>query len=252
MEIIKTKSFELAVITRGDKKSDKLIVALPGRLDTKDYVCFPNHLEYFAGKGFYGVSFDPPGTWESPGGIELFTTTNYIKAVNEVIEYYGGKQTILLGHSRGGATAVFAGCANPAVVGIITINESLGTPSPPDPKRIRGDKYLDLRDFPPGTTKTSERKEFLMPLTYFEDGAKYNDAEVLKTCVKPKLIISSKRDEFNSPAEVKAAYEQASEPKMFHELDCSHDYRYYPEVVDEVNGVMGEFLEKVLKLFCTS
>ena len=248
MEIIQTTNFKLAVITRGNNKANRLVIALPGRLDTKDYACFASHLEFLAEKGFFGISFDPPGTWESPGGIELFTTSNYIKAVNEVIEYYGYKPTLLLGHSRGGATAVLEGCGNPDVFGILTINESLGSPSPPNPKRIRGDKYLDLRDLPPGTEKTSEQKEFLVPLTYFEDGAKYNDAEVLKTCTKPKLIISSKTDEFNSPEEVRQVYEQIPEPKMFHELDCNHDYRYYPEMVDEVNKVVGEFLEKVLNL----
>jgi len=245
VELIKTKSFELAVITRGEEDSDKLAIVLPGRLDTKDYACFASHLEFMANKGFYGISFDPPGTWESPGGLELFTTTNYTKAVNEVIEYFGSKPTLLLGHSRGGATAVLAGCGNPAVVGIVTINESLGTSSPPDPETIRGDKYLDHRDLPPGTKKTSEQIEFLVPLTYFDDGARYDDAEVLKTCTKPKLIISSKYDEFNSQAEVKAVYEQIPEPKMFHELNCNHDYRYHPEMVEEVNRVMLEFLEKV-------
>lgn len=172
MEIIKTKSFELAVITRGTKDAEKLAIALPGRLDTKDYACFSNHLEYLVNKGFFGISFDPPGTWESPVGIELFTTSNYIKAVNEVIDYYGNKPTLLLGHSRGGATAVLAGCGNPNVFGIVTINESLGAPSPPNPKSIRGDKYLDLRDLPPGTKKTSQQKEFLVPLSFFEDAAK--------------------------------------------------------------------------------
>ena len=61
MELIKTKSFELASISQGDKNSGKLALLLPGRLDTKDYVSFVSHLKYFADRGFYAVAFDPPG-----------------------------------------------------------------------------------------------------------------------------------------------------------------------------------------------
>lgn len=246
MEIIKTKSYELAIISRGNKDSEKIAIALPGRLDTKDYANFSSHLDFLSSKGFYGICFDPPGTWESPGGIELFTTTNYIKAVAEVTKYFGDKPTLLLGHSRGGATATLAGCVNPNVIAIVTINESLGTPSPPNPKDIQGNKYIDFRDLPPGTEKTKEQKRFDVPLYYFEDAAKYSDAEVLKTCQKPKLIFCSTKDEFNSPQEVKEIFNLIPEPKMLHQLNCNHDYRYYPKAVKEVNEVMGKFLDEYL------
>lgn len=118
--LIRTKSFELAVLTRGDKNAEKLALLLPGRLDTKDYGNFVSHAEYLAQRGFFAVAFDPPGTWNSPGGIDLYTTTNYIRAVNELIEYFGNKPTLLFGHSRGAAVAIFAS-SNPAVVGIVPV-----------------------------------------------------------------------------------------------------------------------------------
>src|SRR6188472_3031779 len=111
--IIKTKSFELGVYTAGDKDSLKLAILIPGRLDTKDYVNFVSHAKYLSGRGFFVVGFDPPGTWESPGTTDLVTTTNYIKAIDELIEYYGNKPTLLLGHSRGGAAATLASIDNP-------------------------------------------------------------------------------------------------------------------------------------------
>jgi len=246
VEIINTKSFKLATISRGNKNANKIVVALPGRLDTKDYVNFASHLEFLAGKGFYAVAFGPPGTWESPGGIELFTTTNYIKAVNEVIEHFGNKPTLLLGHSRGGAIATLAGSNNPSVIGIVTINESLGVPSPPRPKEIQGNKYIDFRDMPPGIEKTKAQKKFEVPLTYFEDGGKYNDAEVLKTCLKPKLLFYSNKDEFNSPKDVLEIYKSVPELKMIYELNSNHDYRYYPEIVKEVNEIMGKFIDRYI------
>lgn len=62
MNIIKTKSFELAINVAGNENSEKLAIALPGRLDTKDYGCFNSHIEYLSARGFFAVSFDPPGT----------------------------------------------------------------------------------------------------------------------------------------------------------------------------------------------
>jgi hypothetical protein len=37
---------------------------------------------------------------------------------------------------------------------------------------------------------------------------------------------------------------QTSEPKMIHELDSPHGYWRYPEMIEEVNKMLGEFLEK--------
>lgn len=244
MSIIKTESFRLAVNIKGDLNSNKIAILLPGRLDTKDYQCFDRHLEYLAGKGFFAVCFDPPGTWDSPGSIKLLTTTNYIKSTNELIDYYGNRPTLLIGHSRGGATAILVGNENPATIGIVAIMPSLGAPSYPSPEEIRGDVYWDSRDLPPGTKKTVEQKKFEVPLGYFSDGEKHDDAKVLRVCTKPKLIFYGTKDEFNPSDEVKEVFDKAPGPKMLHGLTCTHDYRYYPEIVEEVNKVIGDFLIK--------
>lgn len=246
MNIIKTKSFELAVNGRGNQNSKRLAIALPGRLDTKDYSCFDNHIDYLSSKGFYAISFDPPGTWESPGGIELFTTTNYIKAVDELVEYFGNKPTFLLGHSRGGTTSIIAGANNPYVIGFAPIMATYGEPTPPDPEAIKTGIKISHRDLPPGTTKTNEQKEFALPINYFKDGEKYNVVEILEKCTKPKLILYGTRDEFTKPERVKELFESIPEPKMLHELDTDHDYRYNPKIIKEVNEVVGQFLDQYL------
>lgn len=102
MKTVRTKTFELAVCAKGDPRSSKLALVLPGRLDTKSYIHNTRLVDYLASRGYFALSFDPPGTWESPGDITLYTTTNYLKAVDELIEYFGGKPTLLAGHSRGG------------------------------------------------------------------------------------------------------------------------------------------------------
>lgn len=241
MEIIKTKSFELAVNTKGDKNSEKIAILLPGRLDTKDYVNFTSHLEFLANKGFYTVAFDPPGTWESPGGIELFTTTNYLKAVNELIEYYGNKPTLLLGHSRGGNVAIMAS-ANPNVIGIVLVMSSYENPTPPE--SAKNGVQMEHRDLPPGNVRTKEQKEFALPLNYFKDGEKFDPLTILRNSRRPKLLFSGTNDKFYTPKEIQEIYESIPEPKMLHESNTDHSYRRHPEIIEEVNKVLGEFLNK--------
>lgn len=244
MNIIKTKSFELAINSKGDPTSKKLALVLPGRLDTKDYECFNSHLEYLANKGFFAVSFDPPGTWESPGGIELFTTTNYIKAANELIEYFGNRPTFLLGHSRGGTVSILVGTSNPAVECFALIMANYGVPTPPNPEAIKMGFKISHRDMPPGTSKTEQQKEFILPISYFIDGQKYNVIDALTKCTKPKLIIYGTRDDFTEASQVEEVFATLPEPKTLHLLDTVHDYRYDSKIIEEVNKVVGDFLDR--------
>lgn len=246
MHLIKTKSFDLAAISKGDGNSKRVAICLPGRLDTKDYANFPSHLEFLASKGFYALSFDPPGTWDSPGGIEQFSTTNYIKATNELIEHFGNRETLLLGHSRGGQVAMLVGTSNPAVVGFATAMGSFGPPTPPNPDSVKDGAITEYRDLPPGDTKTTEQKKFILSMNYFKDGQQYNPVPALKECRKPKLIFYGTKDVFTEIEEVKEIFETIPEPKMIHELNCEHDYRYHPGIIEEINQIMGQFLDKYI------
>lgn len=91
--MVKTKSFDLAVYKNGDEYASKVALVLPGKLDTKDYASMRSHVDFLAGKGFFALSFDPPGTWESPGDIGLYTTTSYIQASNKQVEVTSGTST---------------------------------------------------------------------------------------------------------------------------------------------------------------
>lgn len=243
MKIIKTKTFELSILTRGDESSDRLVLILPGRLDTKDYGNFVSHAEYLAHQGFFAVTIDPPGTWHSPGDTSLYTTTNYLQAINELIEYFGNKPTLLVGHSRGAAAAILASIENPYVTGIMPIMPNLGTPTAPGAQALQLGYKLEYRDLPPGTSQTKEQKEFKLPITYWIDGAKYNPAEALKQCTKPKLLIYGDSDEFTPVDKITNLFALLPEPKILKEVASDHDYRYHPEIIRTVNEEMGRFIE---------
>lgn len=245
MTLIKTKSFELAVFTRGNESAQRIAILIPGRLDTKDYGNFVSHAEFLATRGFFVVAFDPAGTWESPGTIDLVTTTNYLKEVNELIEYFGNRPTLLMGHSRGSATAMLAS-AHPAVIAVVIALANFGSPTPLSQQDREQGFQLNYRDLPPGISKTEERKEFKLPIYYWEDGEKYNPLQVFQQCTKPKLLIYGTRDEFSSPDEAKAAYASLPEPKIIVEVDSTHDYRYSSEAIEQVNQAIGELIDTYL------
>ncbi|MCA9331264.1 alpha/beta hydrolase, partial [Candidatus Saccharibacteria bacterium] len=222
-----------------------LALLLPGRLDTKDYANFVSHLDYLSERGYYTVAIDPPYTWDSPGDLENYTTTNYVKAVNELIDHFGSRPTLLLGHSRGGATAMLAS-PNPVVIGLVLVNAAYGPPTPPEPDKIIDGTLLESRDMPPGDVRTKEQRKYQLPLVYFEDGAKHNPREILKTFKGPKLLVHATRDEFTGLELIRPIFDEVSEPKMFLEIDCTHDYRLYPEIIQQVEETLGRFNDSYL------
>src|SRR3990167_9150866 len=114
--MIKTNSFTLATYQKGNPDSKKLALVLPGKLDTKDYAHMRSHVDFLANLGFFALSFDPPGTWESPGDISLYTTTNYLKAIDELIKHFGNKPTFIMGHSRGASISMMGASRNSKIM----------------------------------------------------------------------------------------------------------------------------------------
>lgn len=237
MNLIETPTFKLAVYQRGNEKAEKLALCLPGRLDTKDYAHMRSHVDFLADKGYLALSFDPPGTWESEGDISLYTTQNYLKAIDELIEHFGNLPTITMGHSRGGSMSMLAGINNPHVTHFIAIMSHYGPSSKPNES---GEVRISYRDLPPGTEETEEKKRFDLPMSYFDDPTEYVG---LETCTKPKLFFLGKEDDVVLPEDVRETYELAAEPKQLCELDSDHDYRYRPNIIQEVEKVAAKFLE---------
>ena len=246
MKLVKTKSFEIAIYQKGDENSKKLALVLPGKLDTKDYAHMRSHVDFLSERGFLALSFDPPGTWESPGGISLYTMTNYLKAINELIEYFGNLPTFIIGHSRGASMSIVAGLENPHITSFVPIFSSLTIEGMKDKSDINTWKKLGYqvakRDIPPGGGP--KVKEFKLPFNFYLDQLKYNVSEDLKNSKKPKLFFLGVHDDLATPEVVKELYDLASEPKELYELDSDHDYRLHKHLIEEVNQAVGRFLAK--------
>lgn len=239
---MRTSSFEIATYELGNPEAERIALVLPGRLDTKDYAHIRSHVEYMASLGYFALSFDPPGTWESPGDIALYTSTNIRRCIDEVIELLGNRPTVIIGHSRGGSQALLSGTENPYITHMVAVMSSVGPTNASKP--APGEVAHSTRDVPPGTERTNEQKAFDLPYDYFIDQEQYDATELLKTCSKPKLFFYGLQDNLVKPQSVKEAYLLAAEPKMIHELNSEHDYRLHPGIISEVNEVIGNFLER--------
>lgn len=248
MKLIRTKSFELAYYTKGKEKAQKLVLVLPGRLDTKDYPHMKSHVEYLAGRGYLALSFDPPGTWESPGDINLYTMTNYLKAVNELIEYFDNRPTFVFGHSRGGSMAVLAAIKNPHVTHFVSVMGGYSY-APGVYKRLLGEESwqskgykVEKRDVPGSVS--NEIKIFNLPYSFVEDQKQYDMLDGLRECAKPKLFILGTKDLTVKPEVIKTAFEVSAEPKVLFSLDSDHNYRLQPDLIKKVNDCVGKFLDQ--------
>lgn len=246
MNILQTKNFQLAIYQKGNPDSSKLALVLPGRLDTKDYPHMRSHVDYLASRGYLALSFDPPGTWGSPGDISLYTMTNYLRAINELIEYFGNKLTFVFGHSRGGSMAMLAGVRNQYVTHFISCMGKYSYAPKITKLRAVESNWKELgylvekRDVPnlPGETKV-----FNLPYHFYEDSTKYNMLEGLRCCNKPKLFIYGSKDTTVDPEGIKKAYEESAAPKELFSLDSDHNYRLHQNLIEEVNTRIGVFLD---------
>jgi len=243
MPTIKTPHFTLDVYTAGDRNAEHLALCLPGYCDTKDYPDIRTHTKLLGSRGYYAVSFDPPGTWKSAGDISQYTTTNYLQAIDELIAHFGDRPTLLVGKSMGGRMAQL-GAKNPAVIGFISVvgaGSSAVTASTSSSDWPSNPRHMPQRDRPENPKLF---RNFSIPYSFVEDSLQYNSLQVVSKLYMPKLYIAGQDDSLVSPERLKEAYDAAAEPKEFIVLPMGHDYRRDPEKLRLVNDTIADFVTR--------
>lgn len=245
MNSIQTPTFEIAIYARGNEDAANVALVLPGKLDTKDYTHMRSHVDFLADLGYFALSFDPPGTWESSGEITLYNMTNYLKAVDEIIAYFGNRSTFVMGHSRGGAVATIAGASNPHVFAFASLMSSLSQEGFLEGGQEWQKKgyIVSKRDLPPGGGE--KVKEFHLPYSFYEDQLQYRLTDKIVQSPKPKLFTLGLKDTLVPPQRIREAYSLYAQPKELYELHSMHDYRNDPTLIDEVNHLLEKFLSSL-------
>ena len=247
---VQTESFRIATYQWGDPESETLVLMMPGKLDSGQYKNFVVHGERLWAAGYFAVSFDPPGSWESWRDENMYTTTNYRKAIDELIAYFGDRKTVTIGHSRWWTMSTLAGVTNTAVVGFGNVvwkytcdPDFVWAASFPDPEWEAAWYQTTERDDPPGWWPKD--RVIMIPYAFLVDAIQHDEKEKLSTCTKPKFFVAWEQDTLATVDMVKAGYGIAAEPKKFHTIDRWHDWRDSDEMIDEVYGFIVELLEEV-------
>ena len=249
--ILRTASFELAITTRGDENAERIAFVLPGLLDTKDYQHITSLQDALARAGYFAISLDAPGTWESGGDISLYSMQSYEKAVQELHEHFGKKPVVFAGHSFGGFLSLKLGAHLPETLAIVDImgtsrygteaenDEALNTWKREGMRRGRRDLPQNPQNF----------MNYVLPYSFHLARAGADTREALARSDAPKLFIAG-RDDVTVPSEqVLDGYNACREPRKFTEVAGDHDYRKDPARIQNVNDIVLSFLKEQVHEF---
>jgi pimeloyl-ACP methyl ester carboxylesterase len=237
----------------GDEEATKLAILMPGFLDSKDYPHLPKLAQALDKEGYLAIGFDVLGIWKSKAPIELYSMSNWLEEVEDVIhfakeKYSHIKKVIVAGHSMGGAisllyptrhseiSAAISIMGGPPFVRVKTLEERM--------VKWKASKVkVSERDDPDGS-KNVVRIE--VPFTFVEDSLQYDIRKVADQVKCPVIIIAGGKDkliDLGELKEIQASFKAGqAELKVFPQMD--HDYRRTPEFIDEVNAAVVDFLKR--------
>ncbi len=168
--------------------------------------------------GFGVFRFDFTGLGESEGE---FVETNFSSNIQDLISAADHMKAnwqspkLIIGHSLGGAAAIFAGGRIPTIQAIATI----GAPSSPQHiAHLFSDKLEEIKAEGHAMIEI-EGSKFAVSAQLIRDIAAKNMSETLAKLVKPILIMHSPQDKVVEIDNAAKIYQAAKHPKSFISLD---------------------------------
>lgn len=178
-------------------------------------------------EGFAIMRFDFTGLGESEGD---FVDTNFSSNVEDLVqvsnymEENGQAPKLLIGHSLGGAAAIFAASKIKSIEALATI----GAPSQVNHvQHLFSEKISDIKESGKAEVNISGRK-FSISNQFLKDLEAQNMKNVLKDLRKALLILHSPQDKIVGIDNASEIYENAWHPKSFVTLDQA-DHLLYKE-----------------------
>jgi uncharacterized protein len=231
--------------------TDRLAILCPGFLDSKDYRHLVRLADELCDNGFAVVRFNPIGTWDSGGTISDYTTSQYLKDIQVVLEYMLDREKythiLLGGHSRGGQVSILYAAKDPRISMVLGIMPSSG---PMDgPAREEWEKNgikISKRDLPDNKNK---EKQFEVPFNHVLDSDKYDTVAAVKRISVPKIFITGELDDTVPAEDVEELFNNANEIKKFVNIpNIGHGYRrdeneisiVNKEILKQLNAVLGQ------------
>jgi alpha-beta hydrolase superfamily lysophospholipase len=185
---------------------------------TKDLKSIININSVLTGAGYSVVRFDMTGIGSSEGEFINTNFTTQLEDTECVIEYmkeHYGFPELIIGHSLGGAVAVFTAHRHDEVKALVTI-ASASEPS----KLALKLKRTRERSIAEGIAVTEiGGVKFEFKPEFFEDLENYHMKHVLQKLTKPLLIMHSPADTYADISNAGDIFRNARQPKSFVSLD---------------------------------
>lgn len=235
-----------AVVHSPQIESDKLAVLCAGNLDSKDYLHLVKLAELLCEKGYTAVRFDATGTWESEGETEQYSTTQYLKDIQSVLDFMLSqkqyKEVLIAGHSRGGQVALLTAARDSKITKVVAIMPSSRRSG--NPAQAAEWERAGVRHSTRDVQGSDEIKEYTLPYSSYVDQKSYDVESEVKNIHVPAIFITGELEKTVLPEHVKALYDAANEPKKFINIPgLGHDYRKKINEVEIVNKEILKALE---------
>jgi uncharacterized OsmC-like protein/esterase/lipase len=187
---------------------------------SKDFSAVRNVSRALASEGFGVLRFDFMGLGDSDGD---FADTNFSSNVTDLISAadFLAKEfkapTLIVGHSLGGAAAIFAGGQIESIKAVATI----GAPSNPKHVEKQLGSGLDVIKQEGQANVTLAGRDFTFKKQFIEDLEASSCVDAARTLNKALLILHSPQDATVSIKNAEEIYLAAHHPKSFVTLDGS-------------------------------
>lgn len=188
---------------------------------TKDFSAVRNVSKALASEGFGVLRFDFTGLGDSDGD---FADTNFSSNVEDLVQAAAFLKkeykapSLLVGHSLGGAAAIFAASEIPSIQALATI----GAPSNPVHVKKQFSSHIDTIEKDGQANVELAGRDFIFKKQFFDDLEQQScEAAASKLEGKALLILHSPQDATVSIKNAEEIYHAAKHPKSFVTLDGS-------------------------------
>ncbi len=191
------------------------------------------------------MSFDFTGLGDSEGEFENTDFSSNIGDLIDASEFMGQHYqapSLLIGHSFGGAAAIFAAQALPDVKALVTIG------SPSDPKHIEHlfEDQLDSIEKNGSSRVNIGGRGFKINQSFVRDLQQKDLGTCLGKLRKPILILHSPQDEIVDIQHAAKLYERAHHPKSFVSLDGADHLLSRPADSQYVGEMISSWSKKYI------
>ncbi|MFA6004978.1 MAG: alpha/beta hydrolase [Patescibacteria group bacterium] len=218
----------------------KLALLLPGFLDSPDYLHFKTFEKRLIELGYTVERIDPCNLWAT-GNTKDYSTTNYLKQVEERVLFYQPPQpneVILIGHSLGGLVSIIAGNRIASVTKVVSLCSPVDISNLAKKWNGKAPKH-SKRDLP---ENTQEIRDFEIPYTFVEDGLQYSALKEVKELHKPIMILIALADKQISQEETEKIVASANNPFVVRGENMEHNFRFSQKDCDMVMKEIENFL----------